>query len=128
MQVFYGAVVRACLFDIVYYHKFIFGEIFRNGKRCDESVTVAGIKPNCWAAFEHQGKRLLMLLNFSAKDVTVHVEQPNLQGQWQVRLHGKEQPLKIDPAKFEMTIEPFGARVMVLSKHKNHVNKRPIQR
>lgn len=94
-------------------------EIFRNGKRCDESVTVAGIKPDHWAAFEHQGKRLLMLLNFSAKDVTVEVEQPNLQGQWQVCLHGKEQPLKIDPSKFEMTIEPFGTRVMVFSKHKN---------
>ena len=27
-----SATVRACLFDILYYHKFIFGEIFRNGK------------------------------------------------------------------------------------------------
>jgi len=91
-------------------------DIFQSGTRCDGNLRVEGIKPDHWAALRHQDKRLLMLLNFSGKDVTAQVEQPGLEGKWAVRVHGEEQALNVDPAKFNMPIEPWGARVVVFTK------------
>lgn len=88
-------------------------DIFCQGQRCDPSLRVHGIKPEQWAAFSHQGKRLVMLLNSSDKEATVRVEQRELQGRWEARLHGSPEPLRIDPAAFSLTLEPWGARVIL---------------
>ena len=88
-------------------------DIFCQGQRSDASLRVSGIKPEQWAAFSHQGKRLVLLLNSSDKEATVRVEQRELQGRWEARLHGSPEPLRIDPAAFSLTLEPWGARVLL---------------
>ena len=94
----------------------VYEEIFRQGRRCDSDLRVGGIKPDAWAAFSHRGKRLLLLLNSSGQEATVRVEQPAVPARWEARLHGKPQPLKIDPASFSMTIEPYGVRVITFTR------------
>lgn len=88
-------------------------DIFCQGQRCDASLRVHGIKPEQWAAFSHQGKRLVMLLNSSDKEATVRVEQRELQGRWEARVHGSPEPLRLDPAAFSLTLELWGARVVL---------------
>ncbi|MDD4870846.1 MAG: hypothetical protein PHR77_09825 [Kiritimatiellae bacterium] len=94
-------------------------DIFRKGKRCDSSFTVNGIKPEHWAAIEHEGKRLLMLLNFNGKPVETTVEQTGLEGEWKAVLHGKPGDLAIDAKKFTLPLDPWGTGVLVFRKAEN---------
>ena len=91
-------------------------ELFCQGTRCDSQFRVTGAKPEHWAAFERGNERLLLVMNFAAKEATVQVEQPQLQGAWQARLHDQPQAGELNPAKITLPLEPFGARVVVFSR------------
>jgi hypothetical protein len=91
-------------------------DLFQKGDRCDAKVRVAGLKPEQWAAFEQGDRRLLLLMNFSAKPVSARVEQPEFVGSWEARLHGDSKPAQLDPKAFDMPLEPWGTRVIVFSK------------
>ena len=89
---------------------------FRNGRRSDKSVHVSGIPAAHWAAFDYHNRRLLVFLNFSDQAARLHIEQPKLRGQWQVNQYGKAEPATITPAKFEMTMEPYGTTLLIFTK------------
>jgi hypothetical protein len=44
---------------------------FTEGQRCDEKVEIAGIEAPNWAAFERDGRTLVLLMNFADKPLTV---------------------------------------------------------
>lgn len=90
-------------------------DLFRSGARCDAKFRVAGLKPEQWMAIDGGGRRLLLLLNTSAKDVAVEVEQPDATGRCEARLHGQPKPAPLDPKKFKFAIEPWGTRVVLFS-------------
>lgn len=91
-------------------------DLFRQGKRCDPSFRVTGAKPEQWAVFEHQDRRLLLLMNPTAKDMVFEVVPPELLARWKIRLHGQPKPLQVDSAKFTLPVEPWGTRVVTFSK------------
>lgn len=90
-------------------------DLFRSGARGDAKFRVAGLKPEQWMAIDGGGRRLLLLLNTTAKDVSVEVEQPGLEGRCKAHLHGQAQPASLDPKKFTLAIEPWGTRVVLFS-------------
>ena len=91
-------------------------DLFCSGGRCDDKIRVIGLNPQDWAAFEQDGRRLLLLMNPTAKAAAVHVAQPEIPDQWRVRLHGEPKPIPLDPKAFDLAIEPWGTRVVVFSK------------
>jgi hypothetical protein len=90
--------------------------IFVNGKRCDQRVRVSGMPAQHWAAFEHENQRLLVLLNYSDKEAKVQVEQSEDQAKWQANQYGKAEPIAINPAQFEISVEPRGTMILVFTK------------
>jgi hypothetical protein len=91
-------------------------DLFCRGRRCDDKIRVSGLTSADWAAFEHEGRRLLLLMNPTAKAAAVHVGQPAIPDQWKIRLHGEPKPVPLDPKAFDLAIEPWGTRVVVFAK------------
>ncbi len=56
-------------------------DLFCSGRRCDDKIRLSGLNPQDWAAFEHDGRRLLLLMNPTAKAAAAHVAQPEIPGQ-----------------------------------------------
>jgi len=50
-----------------------YADYFSEEQRCDDRVTVEGLDRFDWAAFEHDGKILVLLMNFADGHRTVHV-------------------------------------------------------
>ncbi|MCD6360316.1 MAG: hypothetical protein J7M38_05565, partial [Armatimonadetes bacterium] len=46
---------------------------FTQGRRCDERVQVEGLEPQNWAAFEKDGRTLVLLMSFEKEPVTATV-------------------------------------------------------
>jgi hypothetical protein len=90
--------------------------LFCSGRRCDDNIRVSGLTSADWAAFEHEGRRLLLLMNPTAKAAVVHVAQPAIPDQWKVRLHGEPKPVSLDSKAFDLALEPWGTRVVVFQK------------
>jgi hypothetical protein len=91
-------------------------DLFYSDHRCDAKIRVTGLNPVDWAAFEKDGRRLLLLMNPTAKAAATHVVQAAIPDQWKVRLHGEQKPAQLDPKAFDLAIEPWGTRVVVFSK------------
>jgi hypothetical protein len=91
-------------------------DLFCRGQRCDGQVRLSGLPAEQWAAFEHDDRRLLLLMNSTAKAAAVHVAQREIPDRWTVRLHGQSKPVPLDPKAFDLPIEPWGTRVVVFSK------------
>jgi hypothetical protein len=90
-------------------------DLFTTGKRCDAAFRIDGAKPEYWAAFELGRQRLLLLMNPTAKPLTCEVEQPSLQGSWDVRVHNQASPGNLKASQFTMPLEPWGTCVVVFS-------------
>ena len=91
-------------------------DLFRSGKRCDAEFRVAGLKAEQWMAIDGGSRRLLLLLNTSAKAASVDVEQPDLEGRWNARLDGPAQPDQLNAQKFSLPLEPWDARIVLFSR------------
>jgi hypothetical protein len=92
-------------------------DLFCGGGRCDDKIRVTGLNSADWAAFEQDGRRLLLLMNPTAKAAAVHVAQTDIPNQGTVRLHGEPKPAQLDPKAFDLAIEPWGTRVVLFSTH-----------
>jgi len=69
-------------------------EFFKLEQRCDEEVQVTGIEARNWAAFEHDGRTLVLLMSFDPDQVTATV---TMGGQ-----------------TVERTVEAYGTEVVVM--------------
>jgi hypothetical protein len=81
-------------------------EIFTRGQRCDEQFQIDGLKADYWAAFEHQGKRLLVLLNFSDKPTTINARQSQPPAGCRATVWGETKPSALNPKAFTVTLAP----------------------
>jgi len=90
-------------------------DLFCRGIRCDERFQVDGIKPDHWAAFEHQGQRLLMLLSFTDKPQVVQVRQTQVPANCRAEVYGENSGLTLNPAEFSLPLAPWGARLIRFS-------------
>ena len=88
-------------------------ELFGQGRRCDERFRVSVAKPEYWAAFERDRRRLLLLMNPTSKEIACEVQQPDLPGAWTASLHGQAMAAELNPSRFALTLEPWGTRVVL---------------
>jgi len=66
---------------------------FSEGRRCDERVSVMGIDPTCWAAFEKDGRILVVTLNFTGQPLTGTVTAA-----------GSRSPIRVEPFGYVATV------------------------
>jgi len=92
-------------------------DLFCNGRRCDELFRIKDAKPEQWAALELGRQRLLLVMNPTGNETTVEVGQPGLQGSWEARVRGQALGGELEPSQFALTLEPWGTRVVLFSKH-----------
>jgi hypothetical protein len=87
-------------------------EMFCRGTRCDDRFQIEGLKPEHWAAFEYQGKRLLLLLSFSDKPQTVKARQTQAPAGCRATVDGETPAPALDPAAFSLSLPPWAAKLI----------------
>jgi hypothetical protein len=90
-------------------------DLFCRGRRCDERFAVAGLKPEHWAAFEHQGERLLMLLSFSDKPQVAQVKQSQVAAGCRATVYAEKSEATISPVEFSLPLAPWEAKLIRFS-------------